>query len=369
MPNCVASYYIGLSNVNSVTGFGNDDNPITNALKEALHFRAKKNNNNSEPQDQPMQDAASETTHSTEFAPNTQQFPNALRLFTGTYDVVCRRWGDPNILPFLHISLVFVYGLTFCSDAIAPVAPLFPWKLTALMLNTLIESPPSASPSPSAPLQDISQPRDLSPLLEKGAPFPGLAALSPSAGDKGGGQGPPAAPAGPSAATTPAPAPAAAAAGTVGSSSTSKNVRRGKPLPDDYALRGFLWSDRYFPEHWFDTEEKIDDDEKYFELPSMMEERRARLVWLGGRIAEYGTWLRLEEVEGGGKRFGVHPQYEVALEDLDVRPLPPTPVESVEYGELPDAATDSSSWSEPDDSGKPEVWQDTGDGVRIVSRR
>ena len=45
-------------------------------------------------------------------------------------------------------------------------------------------------------------------------------------------------------------------------------------------MRGFLWSDGYSPKHWFDTEEKIGDDEKYFELASMVEERGARLVWL-----------------------------------------------------------------------------------------
>ncbi len=308
MSNCVASYYIGLANVNSVTGFGNDDNPITKVLR-------------SEPQDQPMQDAVSETSHSTKFAPNAQQFPNALRLFTGTYDVVCRRWWDPNILPFLHISLVFVFRLTFCPGAMEPVAPNFPWKLTALMLNKLI--------SASAPSeQDVSQPQDLSQLLKKGAAFPGLAVLSATAGASG-------------------------KEGEQGNSNTKKIIRHGKPLPDDYALRGFLWSNEYFPEHWFDTDEKIGDDEKYFELPSMMEERRARLVWLGGRIAEYGTWLRLEDVEGGGKRFGVPHQYEVDLQ------LPPKPVESVEgeesmeYRVLPDATASSTQRDE----------------VNVVSRR
>jgi hypothetical protein len=143
-------------------------------------------------------------------------------------------------------------------------------------------------------------------------------------------------------------------------------------------LRGFQWSDRYLPDKWYDTAEKIDDDEKYFEVPSMMEERRERVVWLGSRIAESGLWLRLEKTEGGRKRFGVNPVYDVVLDDLDVGPQPPTPVESVasvasvesvEYGDLPDATTfSSSSWTEAS-SGKHEGWQEAGEGVTIATRR
>jgi hypothetical protein len=69
-------------------------------------------------------------------------------------------------------------------------------------------------------------------------------------------------------------------------------------------LRGFQWSDRYLPDKWYDTDKKIDDDEKYFEVPSMMEERRERVVWLRSRIAESGTWLRLEKGVTSGERTG-----------------------------------------------------------------
>jgi hypothetical protein len=49
-----------------------------------------------------------------------------------------------------------------------------------------------------------------------------------------------------------------------------------RPLPEDYALRGLLWVDRYFPADWFGSD-KTEDDEKYMELPSMEEERRERV--------------------------------------------------------------------------------------------
>jgi hypothetical protein len=105
--------------------------------------------------------------------------------------------------------------------------------------------------------------------------------------------------------------------------------RRRRPLPDDFAMRGFPWVDEYFPDGWFVTEDRIDDDEKYFEAPSMLEERRERVVWLGCRIAERegGKWLRFDNE---ARRFGVS-QLDMAGQ------APANPGESVDYGELPGA--------------------------------
>ncbi|KAH8585924.1 hypothetical protein B0O99DRAFT_748679 [Bisporella sp. PMI_857] len=37
-----------------------------------------------------------------------------------------------------------------------------------------------------------------------------------------------------------------------------------RPLPEDFALRGLLWADNYFPDNWF-SRDKIDEEEKYQE--------------------------------------------------------------------------------------------------------
>jgi hypothetical protein len=53
----------------------------------------------------------------------------------------------------------------------------------------------------------------------------------------------------------------------------------------------------YFRDEFFVTEERIDDDEKYFDLPSMLEERRRR-VHLARRShheREGGKWLRFDK--------------------------------------------------------------------------
>jgi hypothetical protein len=243
---------------------GNETNPIVKALKDTH-----------DSQDQAMQETA------------PKDLTDALRLFNGTVDVVCRRFGDPNILPFLHVTLVFLHHLTFYPDAMAHVAPSFPWKLAALMLNTLMGS---------------CDPKTRDRVEEGEAEHFSLSVSSSS-----------------SALDETEPTPDAATQ---------------RPLPDDYALRGFPWVERYFPEGWF-ANDKIDDDEKYFEVPSMMEERKERALWLGCRIAKRGAgrWLSYDKQ---AHLFGVSSEFEVGLE-LDLPATPASVVEGIDYGELPDA--------------------------------
>ncbi|KAK3304920.1 uncharacterized protein B0T15DRAFT_559038 [Chaetomium strumarium] len=288
-----SGYHMGISNIYAILGYGDANSPITCALKITR-------SSGTESQDQPMQETSSEITSSINTIADDGYFYNARKLFTGTYDIVCRRFGDPNILPFLHVTLVFVHHLTFYPEAIDHLAPYFSWKLTAYMLNTLIGS----SSSPSA---DESQ--ALAGLLGGGEQFPGWKGDKDEENkvkrdEKEG--GPPA-----------------------------RGPRR-RPLPDDFALRGFSWVEHYFPDGWFVADERIDDNDKYFEVPSMMEERRERVVWLGCRIAERedGKWLRFDKET---RRFAVNAVFDVQL-DLEM-PLPSIPGESVDYGELPDVET------------------------------
>ena len=58
----------------------------------------------------------------------------------------------------------------------------------------------------------------------------------------------------------------------------------GRPLPEDYIMRGQLYSQWYFPEAWF-ADAMIDDDERSLEVASMAEPRADRLFWLGHCIA------------------------------------------------------------------------------------
>ncbi|KAK2061359.1 hypothetical protein LY76DRAFT_682150 [Colletotrichum caudatum] len=81
-----------------------------------------------------------------------------------------------------------------------------------------------------------------------------------------------------------------------------------RPLPEDFAQRGLLWVDKYYPDDWFTS--KPDDDEKYFEVASMTEERQERCLWLGCRIASSGNWLTYDK---STRQFGVAPQYDLEI--------------------------------------------------------
>ncbi|KAK4096510.1 hypothetical protein N658DRAFT_553646 [Parathielavia hyrcaniae] len=277
-------YHIGISNICALLGYGDESNPIAQALNVTRP-------SDTESQDQLMPDSEPPATPSPSVSAS-KQFPSPRKLFNATYDVVCRRFGDRNTLPFLHVTLVFIHHLTFFPEAMAHVAPHFPWKLTALMLNTLISS--ASSPN-------VSQ--ALARFLESGEPFQGWKEKQEE-NKKNNNEG-----------------------GAGAGGEPWPDAPRKRPLPEDFALRGFPFVEEYYPDGWFVTEE-IDDDDKYFEVLSMIEERKERVVWLGRRIAEKeGKWLRFDKEN---RRFGVHPDYEVELD-----------LESVDYGELPDAVPEA----------------------------
>ncbi|KAK4096003.1 hypothetical protein N658DRAFT_437027, partial [Parathielavia hyrcaniae] len=277
-------YHMAISNICALTGYGDQPNLISAALQAFSRDDLKP----PEFQDQPMQEATTSTSETpspratTAASDSTNQLPNALRMFTATYDVVCRRFGDPNILPFLHVSLVFVRYLTFCPDAMAYLAPHFPWKLTAFMLNTLLNGSSSS--------ENVSPGSGLARFLED-TRFPGALEEGKDIKER-----------------------------------AKCDRPRRRPLPEDFAMRGFPWVESYLPDGWFVMDERIDDDQKYFELPSMTEERGERVVWLGGHIVERegGKWLMFDKET---QRFGVNPEYEV---ELDLENVPLTPCESLE---------------------------------------
>ncbi|KAJ0167490.1 Uncharacterized protein CTA2_2314 [Colletotrichum tanaceti] len=85
-----------------------------------------------------------------------------------------------------------------------------------------------------------------------------------------------------------------------------------RPLPEDFAQRGLLWVDKYYPDDWFTTS-KFDDDEKYFEVASMDQERHERCLWLGCRLASSGKWLKYDRVT---KEFGVPARFEMDIGEI-----------------------------------------------------
>ncbi|KAB5572248.1 hypothetical protein GE09DRAFT_1025567 [Coniochaeta sp. 2T2.1] len=207
-------YWVGMIACCAIAGYGNERHPFFEAIRNPLSERQG---------GQPLEelDVPKETTV-------------AITLANRTHTVIFQRYGDDNILPYIHVTLVFMYRLTFIPEVNDLVAREFPWKLLALMLNYLVYS-----------VENFE-------LIED-EPFP-------------------------------------------------EELEKGDfrcPLPEDYAMRGLLWTDDYFPRGHFDREQH-DDDEKYRELPSMAQTRKERVLFLSCRIAARKPWLQYDRV---GRRF------------------------------------------------------------------
>ena len=64
----------------------------------------------------------------------------------------------------------------------------------------------------------------------------------------------------------------------------------GRSLPEDFVIRGQVWSRGHFPEKWFE-DAKVDDEERSMEVPSMAAPRVERILWLGVRLASLDQWI------------------------------------------------------------------------------
>ncbi|KAI0476052.1 hypothetical protein GGR56DRAFT_665852 [Xylariaceae sp. FL0804] len=226
-----SGYYIAIANCCSLLSYGKEDNFIMQAIK------SKRQDQKSDP------GLDSESASEQE---SVKEFAWATHLSVGTYEVVFHRLGDPNVFPFLHVTVVFMSHLTKFPSAMARVQSTFPWKLMSLMLNSLLLSCQSYER-----IQSDSFPREAQDV-------------------------PP------------------------------------RPLPEDFAMKGLLWTLDYFPDDWF-SNEKVDEDEKFFEVASMTDERKERILWGACRIARSGRWLTYEEE---AHRFGVASDYEKEINDI-----------------------------------------------------
>ena len=257
LPLTPSSYYIGIALGCSLLGYGSESNVLMRAMAQ-----------------RPDETDVAMDGSSIAETPPGEAFENALSFAVRTYEIVIRRWGDTNTLPYLHTTLVFLNYMTRYPAAMAHLEEAYPWKLTALMLNYLLLS------------------CDFSPRIESDD-FP-----------------------------------------------RSEKDELPRPLPEDFAMRGLLYAEDYFPKNWF-SNDKIDEDEKYFELASMVDERKERILWLGRMIASTGKWLTWD---ANAREFSVVGRYDVEVEntpltseDSTPKPKRTEPAKEKDIELLPDA--------------------------------
>ncbi|KAG7402699.1 Telomerase-binding protein EST1A [Fusarium oxysporum f. sp. rapae] len=225
-----SGYYIAIALSCSLLGYGVESNVLMRAMSK-------------KPEET---DVAMDGNTIAEATPD-ETFKLALDFATRTISRVLYRWGDTNTLPFVHSILVFMNHMTQYPAAISHLEEAYPWKLTSIMLNTLLLS------------------------CEPGYEIRGHFRLP-------------------------------------------EKDQLPHPLPEDFAMRGLLYAEDYFPNDWF-SNDKIDEDEKYFELPSVTEVRKDRILSLGYNIASSGNWLLWNRET---RQFEVPEKYDVKI-SLDSR--------------------------------------------------
>ena len=140
-----------------------------------------------------------------------------LPVWAASISAVAQKVGDRNILPFMHITLAFIWSLSYVPGALVYLEKYVPWAKLVLSLNTLSRSGVS----------EVRIEAKEFPLQQSGT---------------------------------------------------------GRQLPEDFLIRGLVWSPYYFPTDFFDGQ-VVDEDERTLELPSHAAPRAERCLWLGHKLA------------------------------------------------------------------------------------
>jgi len=190
-------------------------------------------------------------------------FIEAQALANRTDEIVFTRFEDPNILPYVHVRLAFMVSMVHIPAAKA-LCDGFNWHLLACVLNATLSSVRRDDASKHNRLR-----RDKASKRKAGG-----------------------------------------------------RLYREQPLPEDWTLRGLLWTRELFRQDHF---HEADQDERKLEMerPSRTNDRKRRVVNLGNRLAAQGHWLTYDHLID---QFIVSAAYEKAfcikllIADKDQRP-------------------------------------------------
>lgn len=149
-------------------------------------------------------------------------FSEARQLSLKTLAVALHRVGDKNVLPCVHIMLSFLHTLAE-SPCTSHLTEDTPWVALASFLNELIESEGFKKASDNLWSQPIFQQAE------------------------------------------------------------GYGEDRGRPLPEDWLLRGSIWTDEFFPVRWFNRH--LDAENRNLELKSTAKDRVRRVLKLGYRLS------------------------------------------------------------------------------------
>ena len=147
----------------------------------------------------------------------------AIKMSFKILELVLERIDDNNVLPHVHTYMVFLLHVAKSVPAMQLIEQDFPFKGLVTLLNSLIKAE-----------SESSQSQVDSTIHYETLEFP---------------------------------------------------RRQGRPLPEDWTLRGLEYAMNYFPDGWIEGA-KVDDEERLLELPSFLAARKERILWLGYMISQ-----------------------------------------------------------------------------------
>ena len=117
-------YYIGISNCFALLSYGSPDGLLSKALSIPNLGQIASTNMTA--------------NDYTESPAEIILFKEALQLFVQTLEINCKRVGDPNVLSFLHVTLVFLVFISQFPHAMGLLGNEIHWETLVSMLNTLL---------------------------------------------------------------------------------------------------------------------------------------------------------------------------------------------------------------------------------------
>jgi hypothetical protein len=233
--------YIAVTNVAGWFDYGKDDNILRQVFLTHLYDKAKNfpasavedTIRTASPGD--VQDPVPPSVRKVDLGLAVQMFyerrafQNVKALSNDTFALVLRRIGDKNVLPHVHIMLSFLAAFA-ANSYVCHLLTDTPWAELATFLNTLIKAENQIHS------QTPTHKHDINTSISTG--------LFPADGER---------------------------------------VDE-LPLPEDYLIRGLIWSQDYFPKKWFEREH--DEEERYLELASTVKNRMERVLRLGYTLSQ-----------------------------------------------------------------------------------
>jgi len=113
-------YQIALANCVALPGFGSRDNVLMKAIQDDCSLL--------------------KTGTGAELSGSMVSFRNAQNISNANFRTVLQRIGDPNDLPFIHVTLTFMFHMAQHPHSMQLLETEFPWELTSTMLKTLLAS-------------------------------------------------------------------------------------------------------------------------------------------------------------------------------------------------------------------------------------